>query len=163
MGYGLISIREKLKPELVGIPGPELVEMKKRGEEIQYRVEVPLVVYLGDTTAGRVFDEPDVQNAEILITECTFYDAEHKAKAKAGRHLHVDQFAEIVPKLKNKHIVLTHVSRRTSVRRAKHVLRKKIGDEAMKNIIFLMDFEGSTDGGDIEDAGPNPLEMQKDG
>jgi len=38
------------------------------------------------------------------------------------------------------------------------VLRKKIGDEAMKNIIFLMDFEGSTDAGDIEDAGPNPME-----
>ena len=156
IGYGLISIREKLKPELVGLSGPELVEMKKRGQEIQYRVEVPLVVFLGDTTAGAVFDEPDVQNAEILITECTFYDADHRAKAKAGRHLHVEQFAEIVPKLKNKYIVLMHVSRRTAVRRAKYLLRKKIGDEAMKNIIFLMDFEGSTDGGDIDDAGPNP-------
>ena len=158
LGYGLISIREKLKPELIGVPGPELVEMKKRGEEIQYRVEVPLVVYLGDTTAGAVFDQPDVQNAEILITECTFYDDEHKAKAKAGRHMHVDHFAEIVPTLKNKHIVLMHVSRRTAIRRAKHVLRKKIGDEAMKNITFLMDFEGSTDAGDIEDAGPNQRE-----
>jgi len=48
LGYGLISIRENLKPELAGLTGPELVEMKKRGEEIQYRVEVPLVVYLGD-------------------------------------------------------------------------------------------------------------------
>jgi ribonuclease Z len=158
LGYGLISIREKLKPELAGIPGPQLVERKKRGEEIQYRVEVPQVVYLGDTTAGTIFDEPDVQNAEILITECTFYDSDHKAKAKAGRHLHVDQFAALVPKLKNKFIVLTHVSRRTSIRRAKHVLRKMIGDEAMKNIVFLMDFEGSTDGGDIEDAGPNPID-----
>jgi ribonuclease Z len=158
LGYGLISIREKLKPELAGSPGPELVEMKKRGEEIQYRVEVPQVVYLGDTTAGTIFDQPDVQNAEILITECTFYDSDHKAKAKAGRHLHVEQFAAVVPKLKNKFIVLTHVSRRTSIRRAKHVLRKLIGDEAMKNIVFLMDFEGATDGGDIEDAGPNPLE-----
>jgi ribonuclease Z len=156
LGYGLISIREKLKPELIGLPGPELVEMKKRGQEIQYRVEVPLVVFLGDTTDGAVFDQPDVQNAEILITECTFYDADHKAKAKAGRHLHLDQFAEIVPRLKNKFIVLSHVSRRTAIRRAKYLLRKKIGDEAMKNIHFLMDFEGSTDGGDIEEAGPQP-------
>jgi ribonuclease Z len=156
IGYGLISIREKLKPELIGIPGPELVEMKMKGIEIQYKLEVPLVVFLGDTTAGAVFDEPDVQNAEILITECTFYDADHKAKAKAGRHLHLDQFVEIVPKLKNKFIVLTHVSRRTAIRRAKYLLRKKIGDEAMKNIVFLMDFEGSTDAGDVEDAGPNP-------
>jgi ribonuclease Z len=157
IGYGLISIREKLKPELMGIPGPELVEMKKKGIEIQYRVEVPQVVFLGDTTAGTVFDEPDVQNAEILITECTFYDADHKAKAKAGRHLHLDHFAEIVPKLKNKHIIVTHVSRRTAIRRARHLLRKKLGDELMKNITFLMDFEGATDAGDVEDAGPNPI------
>jgi ribonuclease BN (tRNA processing enzyme) len=99
-----------------------------------------------------------VQNAEILITECTFYDSDHRAKAKAGRHLHLDQFAEIVPKLKNKHIVVTHVSRRTAIRRAKYLLRKKIGDELMKNITFLMDFEGATDAGDVEDAGPNPMD-----
>jgi ribonuclease Z len=156
LGYGAISIREKLKTEYIGLSGPELVELKKRGIEIQYRLEVPLVVFLGDTTAGAVFDESDVQNAEILITECTFFDADHRAKAKAGRHLHLEQFATIVPRLKNKHIVLTHVSRRTGIRRAKHLLRKKIGDEGMKNIVFLMDFEGSQDAGDVEDAGPNP-------
>ncbi len=157
LGYGLISIREKLKAEYMGIAGQELAAMKKRGIEIQYRVEVPLVVCLGDTTAGPVFDEPDVQNAEILVTECTFFDADHRLKAKAGRHMHVDQFVQILPKLKNQHIVLTHVSRRTGVRRAKHVLRKKIGDDAMKNIQFLMDFEGAMDAGDVENAGPNPM------
>jgi ribonuclease Z len=156
LGYGAISIREKLKTEYMGIEGRELAAMKKRGIEIQYRLEVPLVVFLGDTTAGEVFDQSDVQNAEILITECTFYDAEHRTKAKAGRHLHIDQFATIVPRLKNQHIVLTHVSRRTGIRRATHLLRKKIGDERMKNILFLMDFEGSLDAGDVEDAGPNP-------
>ncbi len=157
LGYGLISIREKLKAEYLGIPGPELAAMKKRGIEIQYRLEVPQVVFLGDTTAGSVFDEPDVQNAEILITECTFFDADHRSKAKAGKHLHVEQFVEILPKLKNKHIVLTHVSRRTGIGRAKYLLRKRIGSERMANIHFLMDFEGSADAGDIEDAGPHPV------
>jgi ribonuclease Z len=162
LGYGLISIREKLKPELLGLPGPELVAMKKRGEEIQYRLEVPMVVYLGDTTLGPVFDEPDVRTAETLITECTFYDAEHRTKAKAGRHLHVDQFAQVVPNLQNQHIIVTHITRRTSIRRAKHLLRKRVGDEAMKRIEFLMDFEGSTDAGDVENAGPNPIEKAAD-
>ena len=156
LGYGLISIREKLKAEYMGLSGPELVTLKKNGTQIQYVLEVPLVVYLGDTTAGAVFDEPDVQNAETLITECTFYDPEHRAKSKAGRHLHVDQFAEIFPKLKNANVIVTHVTRRTGIRRAKHLLRKKIGDEAMKRVTFLMDFDGSTDAGDVESAGPNP-------
>ncbi|HET6252363.1 MAG TPA: MBL fold metallo-hydrolase [Tepidisphaeraceae bacterium] len=154
LGYALISIREKLKPELIGTPGPQLAQMRKDGIEIQYRIEVPLVAFLGDTAAGPVFDHPDVQNAEILITECTFFESAHKQKAKAGKHLHVDAFVDLLPKLKNKHIIIGHVSRRTGVSRAKRALTRLLGAERMKNILFLMDFEGSKEGGDIEDAGP---------
>ena len=151
-------MREKLKPEFLGKSGPELVELKKKGVEIQYRVEVPQVTFLGDTSAGPVFDHPDVQNAEILITECTFFDRDHKLKAKAGRHLHVDQFIEIVPKLKNQHLILTHVSRRTGIPRAKRILRKLLGEERMRNIHFMMDFEGATSGGEVEDLAPPPAD-----
>jgi ribonuclease Z len=158
LGYSLISIREKLKPEFADRTGPDLVAMKKQGVEIQYRVEIPLVTFLGDTTAGPVFDHPDVINAEVLVTECTFYDPDHRSKAKAGKHLHVEQFAEIVPRLKNKHIVVTHVSRRTAIRRARGILKKRLGEERMANIYFLMDFEGAADEGDVEAAGPPPKE-----
>ena len=158
LGYVLISIREKLKAEYQGIPGAELAAMRKRGVEIQYRLEVPLVAYLGDTTAGTVFDEPDVQNAEILLTEVTFFEADHRNKAKLGRHLHLEQFLQILPKLKNRDIVLIHVTRRTGVGRARRTLRKRIGDEGMKNIHFLMDFEGSHEAGEIEEAGPHPAD-----
>ena len=156
LGYALISIREKLKAEYVGMEGPALAGLRKQGVEIQYRLEVPLVAFLGDTSVGPVFDQPDVQDAEILITECTFFDPDHRTKAKAGRHLHVDQFAQILPKLKNQHIVVGHVSRRTGIRRARNILRKLVGDERMKNVHFLMDFENATDAGDIENEGPNP-------
>ena len=68
--------------------------------------------------------------------------------------LHVDAFLELLPRLKNKWIVLGHVSRRTGVRRAKRILQKKLSEEQVANILFLMDFEGAQDAGDIEDAGP---------
>lgn len=158
LGYSLISIREKLKAEYMGRPGPELAQLRKSGVEIQYRLEVPLVAFLGDTAAGPVFEHPDVVNAEILITECTFFDREHKAKAKAGRHLHVDEFSRILAGLKNRHVVITHVTRRTALRRAKRVLQKFAGDDLMKNVHFLMDFEGAIDAGEIEDAGPPPAD-----
>jgi ribonuclease Z len=145
----------------MGTPGPELVQMKKQGIEIQYRTEVPLVAFLGDTTIGNVFDQPDVQNAQILITECTFFDADHRAKAKAGKHLHLDHFLEVLSKLKNEQIIISHVSRRTGIRRARHLLRKAIGDEAMKRIHFLMDFDGSTDAGEVENAGPPPADTKE--
>jgi ribonuclease Z len=156
LGYSLISVREKLKQEYIGKAGPELVALKNKGIEIQYRIEVPLVAYLGDTTMGEVFDHPDVQNAEVLITEVTFFDADHKSKAKAGRHLHVDHFLDILPRLENKDIVLIHVSRRTGVRRARNLLRRRIGNERMKQIHFLMDFEGAQDAGDIDSVLPPP-------
>ena len=151
LGYSLISVREKLKPEYVGTPGEELSRLRRSGVEIQYRVEVPLVTYLGDTTAGAVFDHPDVINAETLITECTFYDADHKTRAKAGRHLHVNDLARILPRLNNKTVVITHVSRRTGVRRAKQLLRKAVHEELLGNLVFLMDFDQSQQGGEIDD------------
>jgi ribonuclease Z len=156
LGYSLISIREKLRQEYLGLSAPELVALKKRGVEIQYRVEVPLVAYLGDTTMGEVFEHPDVQSAEVLITECTFFDADHKHKAKAGRHLHLDHFLNVIANLKNRDIVLIHVSRRTGVRRARNLLRRRVGEERMKSIHFLMDFEGSSDAGDIESLAQMP-------
>jgi ribonuclease Z len=156
LGYVAVSIREKLKPEYTGMPGAELAKLRKEGTEIQYRLEVPLVAYLGDTTAGAVFDHPDVQNAQTLITECTFFDADHKAKAKAGKHMHVDQFADILPKLKNERIILTHVTRRLGIRKAKAILRKRVSEEQRKRIYFLMDLDGAVEAGEVEDAGPPP-------
>lgn len=158
LAYVILSIREKLKPEFSQLTGPQLVELKKRGTEIQYRVEVPLIAFVGDTTAGPIFDQPDIRDAQVLITECTFFDAQHRAKSKAGKHLHMDQFAEILPSLRNQHIVIGHVTRRTALRRAKHLLRKRIGDEAMARIVFLMDFENATDEGDVEQTLPPPVE-----
>jgi len=154
LGYSLISVREKLKPEFMGVPGPDLANLRKKGVEIQYRLEVPLVTYLGDTTGGPVFDHPDVQKAEILITECTFFDPTHKQRAKVGKHLHLDDLVGILPKLKNQHLVITHVSRRISVRRARNLLRKRVGEERMRNIHFLMDLEGAVPAGEVEEAGP---------
>lgn len=162
LGYCVINVREKLKAEYMGRPGHELAEMRRSGVEIQYRIEVPLVAYLGDTTQGAVFDNPDVQNAEILITECTFFDPTHKQRAKIGKHLHVDHLVAILDKLQNPNVILTHVSRRTSIRRARGALRRMIGDERLKRVHFLMDFEGAKDAGEVEEVGPPPEDTQTD-
>jgi ribonuclease Z len=154
LGFVLINVREKLKAEYQGVPGQELAALKRQGVEIQYRLEVPMVAYLGDTSIGPVFDDPDVQNAEILLTEVTFFDPDHQRKAKLGKHLHVEEFLTVLPKLKNPAIVIIHVTRRTGVGRAKRALRKRVAPEVMKRIHFLMDFEGASEEGDIELAGP---------
>jgi ribonuclease Z len=152
LGYSLVSIREKLKPEYMGIAGEELARMKAEGTPIQYRLEVPLVTYLGDTTAGPVFEHPDVVNAEVLLMECTFFEPDHIARSKAGRHLHVEQLNRILSRLNNKHVVLLHVSRRTGIRRARHFLRKAVHEELLHNVLLLMDFDNARDAGELEAA-----------
>ena len=103
----LISIREKLKPEYMGTPGPGAGARCGRAASRSSTARGAAGRRSSATRrAGRVFEQPDVSNAEILITECTFFDPDHKTKAKAGRHLHVDQFVEVLPKLKNQHIVV---------------------------------------------------------
>jgi len=152
LGYVLINVREKLRPEYVTLTGEQLVELRKQGVDIQYKLEVPLIAYLGDTSLGEVFDHPDVLNAQVLLCECTFFDPTHKVKAKAGKHMFVDDFVTVVQKSKNEHVIVLHVSRRTGIRRSKHMLRKLLTPEQMAKVHFLMDFDDSQDAGDMEET-----------
>lgn len=152
LAFAAIQIRQKLKPEFHEKSGEELARLKLDGVEIQYTLEVPIVTYMGDTGAGPVWEEPDVVNAQLLITECTFFDPDHRRKSKAGKHLHVDQFRQILPTLKNEHVILLHVSRRTGVPRSKRILRKVIGDEAAARVHFLMNLKDSKSAGDAAAA-----------
>ena len=115
---------------------------------------MPIVTFLGDTSYGPIFEHPDVVNAEILVTECTFFEPDHRGRAKSGRHLHVDSLNRILPRLNNKHVVLTHVSRRTGVRRARSLLKKSVHEELLENVSFLMDFENAQAGGEVDDHSP---------
>jgi len=58
----------------------------------------------------------------------------------------------------NKHIVVTHVTRRTGIRRAKQLLRKRLGEDLIKNVVFLMDFEDAVEAGEVEEIGPPPAD-----
>ena len=152
LGFACISIREKLKPEYHDRSGEELAQMKRSGVAIQYTLEVPLVTYLGDTGPGPVFENPDVTQAQILITECTFYEPEHRRKSRDGKHLHVSQLVDAMKHLNNGHLVLLHVSRRTGVPRARRWLQKAIGGPIPTNIHFLMDLREAKSAGDAAAA-----------
>lgn len=139
LGYAVIDIRRKLKPEFSDKTGPELVELKKQGVEIEYSVDVPVIAFCGDTTEGAWLDLDIVRKARVLILECTFFEADHIRRARAGYHMHVRDVAKIVQRLDNEHIVLSHVTRRTSLRDAQRGLARLVDDDVMSRITFLMD------------------------
>ena len=139
LGFSLIDVRHKLKPELLGKPQHELVALKNQGVEIQYPLEVPLVTFCGDTAKGDFLDLPHVRQAKVLVLECTFFEPDHVRRARAGYHLHAADLPGILSRLENDAILLAHLTRRTSLRQAKQLLGKILPDEAMSKISFLMD------------------------
>ena len=67
-------------------------------------------------------------------------------------------WGDATPQEQTKPIVINHVTRRTGIRRAKTLLRKRIGDDQMARVLFLMDFEGAREAGEVEDVGPPPAD-----
>ena len=139
VGYSLVDVRLKLKPEFLDRTGPELVELKKRGVQIQYTLEVPLVCYCGDTAEGAFLDLEIVRKARVLVLECTFYEPDHVRRARAGKHLHVRDVARILPTLENEHVLITHVTRRTAQRAARAELARLVDPEVMARVHFVME------------------------
>ncbi len=139
LGFTLIETRHKLKPEYQDRLGPELVALKKRGVEIEYSVEIPLLTYTGDTAVGRFLDFAFVRSSRVAVVECTFFDAEHRTRARAGKHIHVDDLPEVLEAIPDARIALMHISRRTDLRLAKRILQRVVKPDDLERIIFLME------------------------
>jgi ribonuclease Z len=138
LGYTMIDVRHKLKPEFADRTGPQLVELKNQGVEITRRIEVPLVACLGDTARADYSDLPHVRDAKALLIECTFFDSEHSSRAKAGKHIHVDDLPGMLEGMNNERIIIIHVTRRTNLGLARKLLKKKLPPEMRDKITFLM-------------------------
>lgn len=139
LGFSIIEERHKLKPEYLDRTGPQLVELKKKGIQIEYHRKVPLVAYLGDTSDGSFFDDEHVRDAQLVIMECTFIDPDHVHRARAGHHIHVRDLPGILKRLRSPNIVLTHLTRRTDIRTAKRAIQKAVSPEDWQRITILMD------------------------
>lgn len=139
VGYTVIERRKKLKPEYQKLNGRQIVELKKQGIEIDYRLDLPLVSYLGDTRYVDYTSLDYVANSRIMIAECTFFIDEHVERADAGRHMHIDEFEKLLGPLNNEHIVVTHLTQRTSIAQAKKIMQKKLPSELYDKIMILMD------------------------
>lgn len=139
LGYTLIEVRHKLKEEFLGKTGPQLVALKKEGVQIEERLEVPIVTFTGDTAIGRFLEHDFVRTSRVLMIECTFFEADHHVRAKAGRHIHVDQLPAVLEAVPDAQVLLLHVSRRTDLREAKRILHKVVSPKDRDRLTMLMD------------------------
>ena len=138
VGFTVIEKRKKLRPEYSGLTGPQIVELKKQGTEIDFPLEFPLVTYLGDTQYVDFSQLQYIVDSKILIAECTFYEGEHTSRAKAGRHMHVDELATLLGNLNNEYIVITHTTQRTPMHEIRKTLSQALPKDIYNKITLLM-------------------------
>lgn len=139
LGFSLVDRRKKLKPEYASYSGQQIAALKKQGEGVEYLKEVPMVTYCADTAVGDFLDRAYVRDAQVLIMECTFVDPDHLERARKGQHIHIEDLPEIMERVNSPNVVISHLTRRTGMRQAKHILKKKLRREDWERITILMD------------------------
>jgi ribonuclease Z len=139
MSYVVMEHRKKLLEKFAGLPQTELRDLKIGGTEITQTIKIPLVACTGDTEIGSHLFRTEFTNAQIVITECTFFENDHKKRASVGKHLHIDNLADLLQAWKAKHVVITHTSRRTTLDQIRSAIEQRIGVDDAHRIHILMD------------------------
>jgi ribonuclease Z len=139
VGYSVIEKRKKIRPEYSKLSGPQIVELKKQGIQIDYPLEFPIVTYIGDTQYVDFSQLKYITESKILIAECTFYETDHTGRAEAGKHMHINEFAQLLEKLQNEHIIIAHTTQRTPMREIREILKKTLSPEIYDRTMLLMD------------------------
>ena len=53
--------------------------------------------------------------------------------------MHIDEFAQLLEKLQNEHIIVTHMTQRTSMRDVRKILKQALPADKYDRVTILMD------------------------
>ena len=137
VGYVVWDRRRKLRPEFQGLPGDEIRDRRLAGEDVTHEVRIPLVCYVGDSAPAGLDGYPPVYEAQVLITELTFFRPEHrKEKIHKFGHTHLDDIIERADRFKNELIIAAHFSTRYQDSQIRTVIEQKL-PESLRNRVRL--------------------------
>lgn len=135
VGYIVYDVRKKLKPEFQGLRGDQIRDLRMQGTEVAQETLSPLVCFTGDTAPPGLDAHPDVYNAEVLITEMTFFRPEHrKEKIHKFGHMHLDDILERAERFRNELIILAHLSTRTHEAEARRRLDQMLPESLKRRV-----------------------------
>jgi len=127
LGYCVFERRKKLKAEYQNLSGPEIRDLRYSGVDVAMEFRMPIVAYCGDTAPAGLDSFPAIYEAQILITELTFFRPEHrKEKIHKFGHTHLDDILERADRFKNEVLILAHFSTRYHDQQIKRAIEKKL-------------------------------------
>ncbi|OHB75608.1 MAG: metal-dependent hydrolase [Planctomycetes bacterium RBG_16_64_10] len=128
-GYIVWQRRRKLKPELAGLTGPEIRDLRSAGTEVTQELRRPQLAYLGDSAPAGLDQCPAMYEADILILEMTFVAPSHrKDRIHRCGHMHLDDIVARRDQFQNRCIIAGHFSTRYGARRIQQMVEKAIPD-----------------------------------
>ena len=139
IGYGLWEERNKLKPELQGLDGDRIRELKQSGHEVTERVRAPIVAFTGDSLIEVVEREAVVREAKLLIMEVTFVDDRVSvAQCRDKGHIHLDEVIERADLFQNHAILFTHLSARYRAEEAQAIVAQRLPASLRERVTLLV-------------------------
>jgi ribonuclease Z len=126
VGSRLLWRRHHLLPELVGLSGEEIARRRGAGETVTEEIESNLLAYCADSGPGILTDQPAALEAEVLLVECSFYRPGDRDRAARYGHMHLEDLLGAVDRLKCRHLVMLHASRRHRLREVEKYLDEQL-------------------------------------
>ena len=136
LAYIVVRKVAKLKPELVGLAGPEIAARRRAGEDVNTYEDRLELAYATDTLVTALDHAPDLLKARVLIVEATFLDDRKSLEAaRAGCHIHLDEIIERADRFHNEHVVLMHFSQLYRPDEVATILDARLPPELRKRVI----------------------------
>lgn len=137
VGYIVYDSRRKLKPEFQTLSGDQIRDLRLGGTEVTKEILTPLVCFTGDTSPQGLDNHQDCYNAQVLITEMTFFRPEHrKEKIHKFGHMHLDDIIARARRFRNELIILSHLSTRTHEGQARQALSSRLPEELRQRVML---------------------------
>jgi len=139
LGYLVWDRRRKLKSEYQGLSGDQIRDIRMSGNDVSQEVRVPLVCYVGDSAPAGLDGFPPLFEAQILITEMTFFRPEHrKEKIHKFGHTHLDDIIERADRFHNELIILSHFSTRYHERQIRAAVERRMPASLAERVLLWM-------------------------
>ncbi len=143
LGYIVVRRVARLKPELVGMTGPEIAARRRAGEEVSVYDDRLELAYATDTLVSALDHAPELYTARVLIMECTFLDQRKSLEAaRAGCHIHLDEVIERAELFENEHVVLMHFSQLYRPDEIANILDKRLPAKLRAKVIPFVPADG---------------------
>lgn len=126
LGSRLLWRRQHLLPDLVDLPGEEIARRRHKGEVVTEEIEANVLAYCADCGPGVLENQTEALAAEVLLIECSFYRPTDRDRAARFGHLHLEDLLNAIDRIRCRHLVLLHASRRHRLREVEAILDERL-------------------------------------